>query len=166
MRTIQVRKLSFEAFQKYGTFTPLLDPFAAEAAGPKDASAVFFRDMLQQDLGGKEASYSVCRVLKRPLLITDAEFHDFTCETAIPLDADAILWFAPATPGRDFPADKVEAFYVPRGVAVNCRPGVWHHAPYAVNTESLNVLVILPERTYARDTFCTPLPVPPLQIQL
>ena len=154
MKKIKVQKLTYEAFHKFGTFSKMIDPFPEEAAGPKDADCVFFRDMLQQDLGGNTASFSTCRVVPRPLIITDAEFHNHTCETAIPLDGDAILWFAPASSGNSFPADKAEAFYVPRGCAVNCRPGVWHHAPYAVNASPVNVLVVLPERTYARDTFC------------
>ena len=31
------------------------------------------------------------------------------------------------------------------------RPGVWHHAPFSVNAQAANVLIILPERTYAND---------------
>lgn len=154
MRKIKIQKLSLEAFQKFGTFSPMIDPFAAEAAGPKDAECVFFRDILQQDIDGKAASFSSCRVLPRPLKITDAEFHNHTCETAIPLDGDAVLWFAPATAGKTFPSDKVEAFYVPRGCAVICRPGVWHHAPYSCSDKPVNVLVVLPERTYVNDTYC------------
>ena len=153
MKKIKVQKLCRETFHKFGTYSMLIDPFTEEAAGPKEAGSVFFRDILQQDLGGKAASYSTCRVLPRRLEITDAEFHNHTCETAIPLDGDAILWFAPASAGRKFPADKAEAFYVPQGCAVVCRPGVWHHAPYAMNQKPVNVLVVLPERTYANDTY-------------
>lgn len=40
MRKIKIQKLSIEAFQKFGTFSPMIDPFAAEAAGPKDADCV------------------------------------------------------------------------------------------------------------------------------
>ena len=158
MKKIKVQKLSYETFHKFGTYSMVIDPLAEEAAGPKDADCVFFRDLLQQDLGGNAASFSTCRVVPRPLIVTDAEFHDHTCETAIPLDGDAILWFAPASADKIFPVDKVEAFYIPRGCAVNCRPGVWHHAPYAVNGSPVNMLVVLPERTYARDTFCIALP--------
>ena len=52
MRKIKVQKLTHENFHRYGTFAPLIDPLAEEAAGPKDAESVFFRDLLQQDLGG------------------------------------------------------------------------------------------------------------------
>jgi len=154
MKKIKVQKLTYETFHKFGTYSMLIDPFPEEATGPKDAECVFFRDLLQQDLGSSAASFSTCRVVPRHLIITDAEFHNHTCESAIPLDGDAILWFAPASPSNSFPADKVEAFYVPRGCAVICRPGVWHHAPYALNGKPVNVLVVLPERTYAKDTCC------------
>ena len=40
MRKIKIQKLSIEAFQKFGIFSPMIDPFAAEAAGPKDADGV------------------------------------------------------------------------------------------------------------------------------
>lgn len=158
MRKIKVQKLTHENFHRYGTFAPLIDPLSEEAAGPKDAESVFFRDLLQQDLGGGIPSYSTCRVLPRPFVITDAEYHNHTCEVAIPLDGDAVLWFAPATPDKEFPADRAEAFFVPRGTVVSVRPGVWHHAAYSLNDKPLNVLIVLPERTYATDAFSIPLP--------
>ena len=154
MKKVKVQKLNCEAFHKFGSYSMLIDPLSEEAAGAKDADSVFFRDMLQQDLDGKAASYSTCRVLPRPLKITDAEFHNHTCEAALPLDGDVILWFAPASADKTFPADKVEAFYVPQGCVVNCRPGVWHHAAYSVNGKPVNVLIVLPERTYANDAYC------------
>lgn len=165
MQKVKVRKLDRESFRKFGTYSDLIDPLAEEAIGNKNAECVFFRDMLQQELPGRAASYSTCRVLSRPLRITDAEFHDRTCEVAIPLDGDAVFWFAPATAGKEFPADQVEAFFVPRGCVVNCRPGVWHHAAYSVDGKPLNVLIVLPERTYACDAYCISL-APEEQIEL
>lgn len=153
MHKIKVQKLTHENFHRYGTFAPLIDPLAEEAAGSKDAETVFFRDLLQQDLSGSAPSYSTCRVLPRPLIITDAEYHNHTCEAAVPLDGDAILWFAPATADNVFRADRAEAFWVSRGTVVSVRPGVWHHAAYSLNDQPLNVLIVLPERTYANDAF-------------
>ena len=37
------------------------------------------------------------------------------------------------------------------------RPGVWHHAAYAVEERPLNVMIVLPERAYATDCYCTSL---------
>ena len=55
-------------------------------------------------------------------------------------------------------ADKVEAFRVPQGYAVMCRPGVWHHAAFPVGDKPVNVLIVLPERTYVNDVFVAKLP--------
>ena len=41
---------------------------------------------------------------------------------------------------------------------VTLRPGVWHHGPFCVDTDSLQTLIILPERLYAYD--CTVLTAP------
>lgn len=45
-----------------------------------------------------------------------------------------------------------------RGTMVTLRPGVWHHGPFCVDTDSLQTLIILPERLYAYD--CTVLTAP------
>jgi ureidoglycolate lyase len=42
-------------------------------------------------------------------------------------------------------------FGIPRGTLVVLRPGVWHHAPFTIDGKPANVLVVLPERTYAND---------------
>ena len=158
MKKVKVQKLSREAFHKFGSYSPLIDPFDEMAFGPKDAEIAFFPDLVQQDLNGAPASFSTCRVMPRPLRITDVESHTRTSETAIPLDGDVIVWFAPPSPDNTFPADKVEAFYVPQGYVVNCRPGVWHHAAFPVNKKPVNMLIVLPERTYANDAYCAALP--------
>lgn len=41
MHKIKVQKLTHENFHRYGTFAPLIDPLAEEAAGSKDAETVF-----------------------------------------------------------------------------------------------------------------------------
>jgi ureidoglycolate lyase len=60
---------------------------------------------------------------------------------------------APAVPQKEFPFDQVEVFRVPRGTICCLRPGVWHHAPFALETDVVNCLIALPERTYMND--CT-----------
>jgi hypothetical protein len=32
------------------------------------------------------------------------------------------------------------------------KPGIWHHGPFCVGNEEANILVALPELTYASDT--------------
>jgi ureidoglycolate lyase len=79
------------------------------------------------------------------------EYHTATGEGILPLDADALIHVAPATAPGDVPADRVEIFRVPKGTFVSLRPGVWHHAPFAHGSDVANVLIVLPERTYAND---------------
>lgn len=151
MKTIKIQQLSRENFNKFGSYAMMIDPMDALATGPKDAPIAFFRDMLQQDTGGTAPSFSTCRIQNRPLIVEDAEYHNYTCEVAMPMDQDAILWFAPATASDDFPVDQVEAFLVPKGCIVMIRPGVWHHAAFATENRPLNTLIVLPERTYVND---------------
>jgi ureidoglycolate lyase len=58
-----------------------------------------------------------------------------------------------ATKKGDTPVDRIEVFRVPQGTLVTLRPGVWHHAPFAFECECVNVMVVLPERTYMNDCF-------------
>jgi ureidoglycolate lyase len=112
----------------------------------------FYRDMVSVDLAGAGAvSLSTCRVLKRDPVVDVVEYHTACGEGILPLDGDALIHVAPATPTGVVPLDGIEVFRVPRGTLVSLRPGVWHHAPFAVDGDVLNVLIILPERTYARD---------------
>ena len=158
MKEIKVKALTRDKFNKYGSYAILNAPENEPATGPKDANIVFFRDMMTQDLNGAAPSFSTCKVLKRDFIITDAEYHDNTSEVALPLNQDAIIWCAPATAGKEFPVDEVEAMFVPQGCAVMLRPGVWHHAAFATTDEALNVLIVLPERTYNNDCYCIALP--------
>jgi ureidoglycolate lyase len=119
----------------------------------------FFRDMVQLNLGSvSSASISVCRVQKRPFVINMVEYHDGSSEGILPLDGDIIIHVAPATPPDKIPLDRFEAFRVPAGTFVALRAGVWHHAPYALGSDAVNVLIVLPERAYALD--CAALEIP------
>ena len=92
------------------------------------------------------------------MVITDAEFHNHTCEVAMPLDQDAVFWVAPAGVGETLPVDDVEAFLVPKGCVISLRPGVWHHAAFATEERPVNVMIVLPERAYLNDIFCISVP--------
>jgi ureidoglycolate lyase len=149
MRTIKVEDLSAEAFSPFGSFARLIDPGSEKIGAPP---VEFFRDAVQQDLGsGPIVSFSTCRVEKRPPVIDVSEYHSRCGEGIMPLDNDALIHVAPATPDSAVPLDKVRVFRVPKGTMVTLRPGVWHHAPFTVNDQPANVLIILPERTYAND---------------
>ncbi len=150
MRTVRVKELSLEEFTPYGSYAKLINP-NREKIGL--APIEFFRDMVQQDLGSSGAvSFSICRVVKREMIVDTVEYHSKTSEGILPLDNDVLIHVAAATPVDDpVPLDKIVVFHIPKGTMVVLRPGVWHHAPYTVNDQVANVLIVLPERTYAND---------------
>jgi ureidoglycolate lyase len=86
-------------------------------------------------------------------VINVVECHSSTAEMLMPLDAGVLMWFAPASvPDAGFPAEKVRAFHIPKGNMVVIKPCNWHQGPFSLGSEQANILVALPERTYANDT--------------
>lgn len=151
MKTISIRPLSKEAFSQYGDYASITTPASLHFG---DHPVRFFRDMLQMQLGKEtNVSFSCCTIDKREMIIDALEYHNYTCETILVLDADYIMPVAPAVGSEKMPAEKIEAFFVPKGTAVTCRPGVWHGAGYVSGAEELHVLCCLPERTYMNDCF-------------
>lgn len=151
MRKVKVEKLSLEAFAPYGRFADMVKP-KGEKLGKSPIE--FYRDMVQLDLGGSaRPSFSVCRVKPRPPVVDVTEYHGFTGEGIMPLDGDCLIHVAPATPEGEVPHGKIRIFRVPSGTMVVLKPGVWHHAPFAVGNKTINVLIVLPERTYANDCY-------------
>ena len=151
MRRIKAKELNLESFRKYGTFADMLNP---DSVAINNDIFKFFRDMVLVDLGtSTQASLSSCRIFKRPFIVDVTEYHSFCSEGILPLDGDILIHVGPASPPVEIPLDKFEAYLVPKGTMVVIRPGVWHHAPFTVNNNPANVLIVLPERIYAND--CT-----------
>ena len=150
MRTVKVEELGVESFLPFGSYANLIDPNAEKLGAPP---IEFFRDMVVQDLGGASlASFSTCRVEKRDPVIDVTEYHSSCGEGMLPLDRDILIHVGPASPADGtVPLDKIKVFRVPKGTMVVVRPGVWHHAPFVVDGDAANVLIVLPERTYAND---------------
>ena len=150
MRTVPVQELSVEAFLPFGTYAQHLDPKGSQGGGRPVA---FLPDMVQLNLGGHTiASLSTCRVEKRETVIGFSEYHTSTGEGILPLDNDILIHVGPPTSARvGLPVDEIQVFRVPQGTAVSLRPGVWHGAPFSANDDPANVLIVLPERTYAND---------------
>jgi len=150
MKTVKVEELSVEKFLPFGFYANLINP-DTETLGA--APIEFFRDMVQQDLGGVSiASFSTLRVGNRERVIDVTEYHTVTGEGILPLDNDVLIHVGPATaPDAGVPLDRIRVFRVPRGTIVVLRPGVWHHAPFTVSGNPANILVVLPERIYAND---------------
>jgi ureidoglycolate hydrolase len=156
MYKVKINELTMESFQKFGSFARMLDPEAVKIGA---APVEFFRDMVGLSLGrDTAASFSTCRVSKAPLKVSALEFHTFCQEGILPLDGEIVIALAPATAGGDLPWDRVEAFRVPRGTMLALRPGVWHGGPFADQADSVNVLIVLPERVYANDCQVVPIP--------
>ena len=149
MRKASIKDLSAEAFGPYGTFGKMTDPQTARIGSEP---VEFYRDILRLDLGGKSiVSFSTCRVRKRPAVVDVAEYHSCCGEGILPLDGDALIHVGIATPTDQIPLDSFKIFHVPAGTMVALHPGVWHHGPFAYGCDTVNVLIVLPERTYAND---------------
>lgn len=155
MKKISARELDVQRFAVYGCFARMIDPDWPRIG---EEPLEFYRDMLQLDLGGSSvASFSICRVCPRPGVVDVTEFHDSTGEGILPLDGDVIIHVGPATAGGRVPLEDIEAYTVPAGTMVVLRPGVWHHGPFAAGKSPVNVLIVLPERTYSIDCKVTAL---------
>ena len=149
MNKIKIEELDVEKFLPYGYYANCINP-DTEKIGVEPIE--FYRDILQQDIGNHSSvSFSICRIEKRDIVIDVAEYHSNTGEGILPLDNDVLIHVAPATSDSVLPLDKFRVFYIPQGTMVVLRPGVWHHAPFAINDDPANVLIVLPERTYAND---------------
>lgn len=155
MKQTMIKKLSLESFRDYGTFRRMIDP-DTPAIGGKPVQ--FFRDMLQLELGtSTRASFSICRIEKRPLVVDTSEYHNNCGEGVLPLDSDVLIHVAAATPG-EIDTGTIEVFHVPKGTMVALNAGVWHHAPFAYGSDYAHVLIVLPERAYAKDCRMVELP--------
>ena len=149
-RVVKVEKLSLEAYKAFGTYANLINP-TDEKLGIRPVE--FFRDQLQIDTSSTNSwSYSCCRVEKRSLVIDVLEYHSSCGEVVLPLDNDILIQVAPATAdAKNILLEKIKVFYVPKGTAITIKPGVWHWAPFTINDKPANILINLPERTYAND---------------
>ena len=150
MREIGIEELTLEAFKPFGSFSKMIDP---TVRGSGVGGMAFYADLEILELGDTHAAaFSTTRVTDqmRPVIVA-LERHSRCGEGILSLDGDMLVYFAPA--GAEFPAalEELKAFRVPAGVMLTIRPGVWHCMPFAVNTEVINVLNVLPERTYAND---------------
>ena len=156
MRELGIKRLTRENFETYGSYASILEP-KGECFG--EAPVVFYRDMVQQNLGcTSQASYSTCVVDKRENIITNAEVHDECHETILCLDGDYLMHVAPATFEKEIPYDKIEVFLIPKGTLVNVKAGVWHQAGFPYGCDRVHILCVLPERTYQKDCTCLDIP--------
>lgn len=165
MKTLPIRELTPQAFQDYGTFGSLTPPTARPLVAGETIS--FWPDcggvLDLGPSGANRVSVGVCQVRWRPLQIDVAEFHTSTGEGILPLDGDIAIHVGPPTGADEAPVESFEVFLVPKGTMVVLKPGVWHHAPFAMQEgRTVNTVILLPQRTYANDCIVRPVdpPVP------
>lgn len=152
-KVIKAQPLTHEAFAKYGSYNNITQPGNWPFVGEDDSDVKFFRDMALAEFGCPTSiAFSNTQVKKRPLEVQFIEIHNYTCEGMLVLDNDCVMHVGQATPNGTYP-DELEAFIVPAGTFVVIRPGVWHHAPFVLEADVANTLIVLPELTYAND--CT-----------
>jgi ureidoglycolate lyase len=148
MKEIEVKELSRDKFHVYGDYQDLLH--AAEDYKRSGATNIFVPDCITLTLGNNlPVAVSVARVSKTETIIETVEYHKFTCEGIMPIDGDCIIFVSPASFRIDT-AD-IEAYRVPKGTFVQLQPGVLHGRQFTLDTLSVNVLILLPQRTYAND---------------
>lgn len=155
MKTIKPKSLNAIEFMEYGFYAHMQNPQTVRFG---ESPVKFYRDMLQANMGNSTiASFSICRVEKRDFVIQKIECHSFCSEAILPLDGDVLIHVAHATRNDMHPFDAINVFLVPQHTMVVLKPGVWHHAPFAVNS-TVNTLILLPERTYANDCIRVDIP--------
>jgi ureidoglycolate lyase len=155
MHSVRAQPLTSEAFAPFGTFRDLIGATGPHLGAPP---ITFYRDLLPLEQGGKPPVFSICRVTPRDFVMEVMEYHSHTGEGILPLDGDVLVQVAPATPrAAAFPTAETQVFHVPMGTMLAIRPGVWHHAPFVIGDAAVNVVIVLPERTYANDTTYLPL---------
>lgn len=149
MDNVHIKPLTYENFRQYGDFVRLdeVNPEKYQCIG--QAPVEFYPDLILQNLGNSILGVSLCRVFPRDLTIELTEHHNYTEEGNLPLDGDVYMYVGPAT--QEAEEMKVEIFEVPKLTLVRLKIGVWHYALYAKGDKPVNVLILLPERTYHND---------------
>lgn len=144
MRIITAKPLSEASFAPFGTYSDFLHPTGMDLNG-------FYRDQVLMPLSGRmPVAFSPLLVKKsEKMIVTAAEYHNYTTEVVLPLDDDVVLHVAPAS-AEPVP-QMTEAFVVPKGTMVCLRTGTWHLAAMPIHNDEAHVLIALPERTYFND---------------
>lgn len=153
MRNIIINELTEEKFKLYGEFKNMFS--TDEYLLGEKSSSEFHPDIIQIDLGNKTPSFSIARIFDCDRIIENIEYHRYTSEGILPLDGDCIIFVGRSSWMID--PNSIEAFRVSRGTLVKLNPGVIHGRQYTIGKECVNVMIILPIRTYGNDCEFIPL---------
>lgn len=156
MRKMKAKELSLNEFEKYGSFAKMIDPENI-SVGP-EVHEFFCDQLVYYTASAAPVGISTSHVMKRPVVIDKTEIHRQCGEVVLPLDGDIYIHVGPRSDIDAPPFDKFEIFRVPIGTAVLLKPGTWHFAAFPVEKETVSVLVLLPERTYANDCIVVEIP--------
>ena len=121
MLTIKAVPITHENFRPYGAFASMLAPTGNCFPG----DATFYPDQVALSASkGIPVAFSPLTV-KKPerMIVSQAEYHNYTGEGVFVIDDDAILHVAPPSNHVIVP-EKTEAFIVPRGTLVKLNTGV------------------------------------------
>lgn len=147
MKILQINELSSTEFRKYGDFISLPEVDGTAFGSEND---FFHPDFFQLDNAGKSASVSLCRVSGTDHVVRKHESHSATCEGILPIDGDILL--PVARPHWMDQSEQFTVFRVPQGTFVRLKAGCLHSGPFSATGDTVNVLILLPERTYANDS--------------
>lgn len=147
MRKIKAQPLTAEAFSKFGSFTNLLEPTGYAVGGG------FYNDRVLFPTSGRLPVGFSSLVAKKAdkMIVSSAEYHNYTGEAMLPLDDDCVMHFAPAS--NEPVPELTEAFIVPKGTMVKINTGVWHLGPMPINADVAHILIALPQRVYFNDCY-------------
>lgn len=152
MHDIIAQPLTKEAFKFFGEYQDLLD--VSEFSRRPGADVGFYPDLMRLNFGTTTLPViNVCRVKKTDeMVVKGAEYHSYTCEGLIPLDGDVIIFVGRPTNAfmKNSGAD-LKAFIIPRGTFVKFNCGVLHGTQFPTEDGYVNLICMLPERTYAND---------------
>lgn len=149
MKSVKVKSLTQESFYKFGSYAKVLNPDTPHL-GTEEDPVCFYRDIMQIQAGG-QVSISAGVALPGEKKVKIMEYHTHTGEAFMMLDGDVVMAFAPASADEQIPLNELEAFYIPSGVMIWIRAGVWHYAQMPVGDKPVTSIVLLPERTYFND---------------
>ena len=146
---IEEQELNIEEFSAFGTFYDMMNP---EGTKMGTSPIEYWPDLSQVSLGhGSTVSFGMVKVAPREYIIRENEYHSNCGEGMLPLNGDILIHLAPPS-GERIREDEIRVFRVPAGTFVSIKPGVWHHAPFAAGKNPVNVLIVLPPRTYQNDS--------------
>lgn len=156
MHKQKAKELTLEGFHKYGEFSQMLSPDGLRV-GP-DIHAFFCDRIVYSFASPSPVGFSISRVQKRPVVVDTTEIHRLCGEILMPLDGDVYIHVGPVSDPDEPPFEQFELFRVPKGWMVSLKPGTWHFAAFPCSQDTVDVLVALPERTYANDCVVKKIP--------